>query len=98
MFFLETKDGDKFFTDANSDDKLEFEKIIDAKLGRSAAELFDSLIEDAKSAGESLQEQTARRLKGCIDDLDGALNAKEIDLPRLEEILSDLQAIYNMIS
>ena len=84
MFFLETKDGDRFFTDSNSDDKLEFEKIIDSKLGRSAAEMFDTLIEDAKSTGESLPEQTARRLKECIDDLDGALNAEEIDLPRLE--------------
>lgn len=98
MFFLETKDGDRFFTDSKSDDTLEFEKIIDSKLGRSASELFTNLIEDAKSAGESMQEQTARRLNVCIEDLDGALNAEKIDLPRLEGILSDLQAIYMMIS
>lgn len=97
MFFLETKDGDRFFTDSNSDDTIEFEKIIDSKLGRSASELFTNLIEDAKSVGESLQEQTARRLNECIEDLDDALNAEKIDLPRLEGILSDLQAIYMMI-
>ena len=98
MFFLETKDGDKFFTDVKSDDKAEFEKIIDAKLGRQASELFDNLIADARSENESLLEQTARRLNECINDLDGALNNSEVDRIRLEEILSDLQAIYNMIS
>ena len=48
MFYLETKDGDKFFTDTNSDDKAEFEKIIEQKLGSQAAELFKQLIEDAE--------------------------------------------------
>lgn len=48
MFYLETKDGDKFFTDTNSDDKAEFEKIIEQKLGTQAAELFKQLIEDAE--------------------------------------------------
>ena len=36
MFYLETKDGEKFFTDAKSDDKMEFEKILEQKLGEQA--------------------------------------------------------------
>jgi flagellar biosynthesis/type III secretory pathway protein FliH len=51
MFYLETKDGEKFFTDANSDDKLEFEKIIEQKLGKQTVDLFNQLIEDAKEEG-----------------------------------------------
>ena len=98
MFFLETRDGDRFFTDKDSDDKLEFEKIIDAKMGRDASNLFDTLIAVAKSNNEDLLEQTAGRLDECINDLDSALNADELDRIRLEDILSNLQAIYNMIS
>ena len=48
MFYLETKDGEKFFTDAKSDDKIEFEKIIEQKLGNQAVELFNQLIQDAE--------------------------------------------------
>ena len=51
MFYLETKDGEKFFTDVNSDDKLEFEKIIEQKLGKQTVDLFNQLIEDAKEEG-----------------------------------------------
>ena len=50
MFFLETKDGDKFFTDPDSDDKVEFWKILDQKLGRSAANMFDEFIKDNEHA------------------------------------------------
>jgi hypothetical protein len=48
MFYLETKDGEKFFTDAKSDDKMEFEKILEQKLGEQAVELFNQLIADAE--------------------------------------------------
>ena len=49
MFYLETKDGDRFFTDKNSDDRAEFEKIIEQKLGQQAVEMFRQLIEDAEN-------------------------------------------------
>ena len=97
MFFLETKDGDRFFTDPKSDDKIEFEKIIESKMGRQASDLFDNLIFGAKSDNEKLLEQAARRLKECIEDMDSALDT-ELDRDRLAGILSDIQAIYNMIS
>ena len=51
MFYLETKDGEKFFTDAKSSDKAEFEKIVEQKLGSDAAELLNCLIEDARDEG-----------------------------------------------
>ena len=53
MFYLETKDGDKFFTESNSSDKAEFEKIIEQKLGSDAAELFNQLIAEAEEDGYS---------------------------------------------
>ncbi len=51
MFYLETKDGDRFFTDAKSNDRLEFERIIEQKLGKMAVELFNQLLADAKEEG-----------------------------------------------
>ena len=48
MFYLETKDGDKFFTDSKSNDKVEFWRILDQKLGRQAANMFDEFIKDVK--------------------------------------------------
>ena len=50
MFYLETKDGDKFFTDAKSDDRSEFAKVIEQKLGQQALDLFNQLIEDAENS------------------------------------------------
>ena len=49
MFYLETKDGDRFFTDKNSDDRAEFEKIIEQKLGQQAVDMFNQLITDAEN-------------------------------------------------
>lgn len=54
MFYLETKDGDRFFTDKNSDDCAEFEKIIEQKLGQQAVELFRQLIADAENKNREL--------------------------------------------
>jgi len=53
MFYLETKDGDKFFTDSKSSDKLEFEKILEQKLGKDAVDLFEHLLADAQEDGYS---------------------------------------------
>lgn len=48
MFYLETKDGERFLTDAKSDDKAEFRKIIEQKLGFDAAVMFDEFIDEAE--------------------------------------------------
>ena len=46
MFYLETKDGDRIFTSKDSNDRLEFEKVIYDKLGSDAARLFNNIVED----------------------------------------------------
>jgi hypothetical protein len=94
MFYLETSDGDKFFTNKDSDDKKEFERIINDKLGRESADLFDMLVKEDEEKAEILINRFAYRYKECINDLDKALNDKEIDRVKLEEILSDLQKLY----
>ena len=94
-FYLETKDGDRFFTDPTSNDKLEFEKIIESKLGQSSAELFDTLISEAKGINDDLLEQLAVKLESCISTLDSILSSEEIDKIKLEDILISLQSIYN---
>ena len=94
MFFLETSDGDKFLTDKDSDDHKEFEKIITAKMGRDAADLFDNLIHESEENAEQLLNSFKHRFKDSLSELDKALNAKQVDTVKLEEILADLQALY----
>ena len=98
MFYLETKDGEKFFTDKDSDDFQEFDKIIDTKLGREASDMFNTLIGDVRTTVENKLEQTAARLLAEVTDLDKALVEPELDKDRLLDILSHLQAIYTSIS
>ena len=45
MFYLETKDGEKFFTKDNDDDQAVFKRIIEDKLGKDALTLFKELFE-----------------------------------------------------
>ena len=52
MFYLETKDGERFFTSTMSNDKNEFEKIVASKMGDQAVELLNDFIEDAREEGE----------------------------------------------
>lgn len=53
MFYLELKDGERFFTAPKSNDRLEFEKILEQKLGEQAVELFNRLLTDAADDGYS---------------------------------------------
>jgi len=94
MFYLELADGDKFFTDKNSEDVREFDKIIHEKLGRDASDLFELLVHDSEDKAAYVLHNVAVRYKDCVNRLDAALNDKEVDKVKLEEILSDLQAIY----
>jgi len=66
VFYLETKDGDRFFTDPKSNDRAEFEKILEQKLGQQAVEMFNSLIDEAEN---SAHEQLARDIDYIINDL-----------------------------
>ena len=96
MFYLETKDGDRFFTSANSDDKVEFEKILEAKLGKDAANMFNLLVEDATVPYEFLLDDAGSRLQESLHDLDYAIDEKDLD--KLQNILSELQSICDKIN
>lgn len=94
MFYLETKDGEKFFTDKDSDDKKEFEKILEAKLGGDAASLFDNIVAESEENVEELLNSFKRRFNETIAAFDQVLNEKPVDAVKLEEVLSEFQAIY----
>lgn len=94
MFYLETKDGEKFFTDKDSNDRKEFEKILEAKLGGDAASLFDSLVAESEENVEELLNSFKRRFNETITAFDQVLNEKPVDAVKLEEVLSEFQAIY----
>ena len=74
MFFLETNDGDKFFTDPGSDDKVEFWKILDQKLGRSAANMFDEFIKDGEHA---IDPDDVKRICTDLDNVIAALDSMQ---------------------
>ena len=94
MFYLETKDGDKFFTNKDSDDRKEFEKILEDKLGQQVGELFNELLNEATEDSQEVINSIRVAYKDCIDRLDEALMEQPADIGKLEEILSDLQALY----
>lgn len=85
MFYLETKDGEKFFTDPKSDDKVEFEKILEQKLGESAAELFNQIIQDHQEAKDEFIERLSYDLNDLIVDLDKCETVTDI-IPCLAEL------------
>ena len=94
MFYLELNDGDKFLTDKDSDDRKEFEKILSDKLGRDAAELFDTLVKEDEANAEHLIHKVSGRYRDCVNALDKALNENPINRVKLEEILATFQALY----
>lgn len=94
MFYLELKNGEKIFTDKNSDDKKEFDKVIYENLGREASELFLQLLQESEENIAHVLHNVAVRYKDCITRLDKLLDEKDLDRTKLEEVLSDLQKIY----
>ena len=94
MFYLQTKDGEKFLTNTDSDDRAEFGRIIENKLGQSAFELYNDIVDSAAEDVHDILVHLRNRYDTCVQALDKALNDKEIDRVKLEEILSDLEAVY----
>ena len=94
MFFLETKDGDKFFTDKNTDDTKEFGKIVEDKMGKDAAELYDTLITEHDDTAQEVLNSLRNRYNECIKRLDTIVDKKPVDTAKLEEVLCDLQQLY----
>lgn len=102
MFYLETKDGDKFFTDPKSDDKVEFWRILDQKLGRQAATMFDEFIEDAKQ--EVYNEVDNSEILAAADDLndvvsvlDNIISADNMKKSDIAVYINELRRISNKL-
>ena len=94
MFYLETKDGERFLTNIDSDDKAEFSNIIENKLGVTAAEMFNDFITESVEDVHDLLLHLRNRYDNCVQALDSALNDETVDRIKLEEVLCDLQSIY----
>lgn len=95
MFYLETKDGERFLTDPNSNDRKEFEKIVEDKMGPRASQLYNDIVDEAYNNCENLVSDFAQRLDFVADDLGSALSHDNLDMNELENILSDLQCILS---
>ena len=97
MFYLETKDGEKFFTGKDSDDKAEFERILEDKLGPQAVALFNDLVMDSAWSCEELLSDAASRLESITYDLNALItkseNCDKVETSDIEAILSDVQRI-----
>lgn len=94
MFYLETKDGDKFFTNKDSDDRKEFEKIVEDKLGTEAADLMNGIIDEAAEDVVAVFNSIKQQFSNSIQALDKELSKPEVDKTKLEEILGDFQQLY----
>lgn len=98
MFYLETKDGDKFFTDPKSDDKVEFWKILDQKLGRSVANMFDEFIKDAEHEVDSSEILAASDdLNDVISVLDNIISADNMKKSDIAVYINELRRISNKL-
>lgn len=92
MFYLETNDGDKFFTDPKSDDKVEFWKILDQKLGRPAANMFDEFIKDAEGKIDSIA------IDKICNDLDSVIaNLDDLQNVDIAKYINSLKRISNRL-
>lgn len=92
MFILDLKDGSIYSTTPDTDDNVEFWKLLNDKLGRTSAELFDSLIASAKKTDPDI----LRQLSININNLRVALAKK--DFSKLEDIIENLDEIYTDLS
>ena len=92
MFILDLKDGSVYSTTPDTDDNVEFWKLLNDKLGRASAELFDCLIASAKKTNPDILKQ----LSININSLRVALAKK--DFSKLEDIINNLDEIYTNLS
>ena len=98
MFYLETKDGDKFFTDPKSNDKVEFWKILDQKLGRQAATMFDEFIEDAENSVDSSKiEQIADDIDDIVAILNNIISADNMQKSDISRYVEELGRISDKL-
>lgn len=92
MFIVDLKDGSVHSTAPNTDDNVEFWKLLNENLGRTSAELFDSLIASAKKTNPDILKQLCLN----INKLRVAM-AKQ-DYSKLGNIINELDEIYKDLS
>ena len=96
MFYLETKDGDKFLTDPTSDDKVEFWKILDQKLGRQTADMFDEFIKDTEYIiNPDKVEQASCDIDDIINILNNIISSDIIQKSDISKCIDRLKQISN---
>lgn len=98
MFYLETKDGDRFFTDPKSDDKSEFEKIIESKMGAQSVELMNELIEEARNDGEANAVAYCENISNAVHCIDEVIYELESNKVCDTVIIDKLIRIKNTLS
>lgn len=97
MFYLQTADGERFFTDARSDDVKEFSKIIEAKLGRDASELFETLISEAQADQENIMDILIALLVGALLFVLGMAFQLRLDTKDINIVLEDNKKLNDRI-
>ena len=95
MFYIETKDGDRFFTSVYSDDKAEFDRIIEDKLGEQASALFNDLLYTAEEDGYDRGAEDGKESAEQDAAIDNYVIEQKIDQTtiRLTDVLDDLYRI-----
>lgn len=94
MFYLETKDGERFFTNKDSDDVAEFKQILETKLGPDAATLFEEIINEKCDEALSTLNKAKFRLQETIREFDAVMEKTPSDKDKLDEVLSEFQELY----
>lgn len=95
MFYLETKDGDRFFTSVHSDDKAEFDRIIEDKLGEQASAMFNDLLYTAEEDGydRGAEDGAESAEQGAAIDLYEEEQKREQAMIRITDIINDLNKL-----
>ena len=108
MFYLETNDGERFFTGAKSDDKAEFEKIVEAKMGKSSVDMLNDLVADARTEGEESVSfdgyvetdyifDIASDMHDVLKQLQISMNEPEINKSDVQAYLDELRDLYSKL-
>ncbi len=104
MFYLETKDGERFFTAPKSSDREEFEKIVRSKMGDDSVKMLDELLQDARSEGaESVcepDEQTVvyyYDIDNLLDYTRDAIKLLNQESPDINHALAKLNEISTLL-
>lgn len=104
MFYLETKDGERFFTAPKSNDRIEFEKIVRSKMGDDSVKMLDELLQDARSEGaESVCDPDKQvvvyycNIDQLLDYTRSAIKSLNQESPDIDQALAKLNEINTLL-